>query len=161
MRRLLRRDYEVVEKTLRIGFGPQADFAGLGKGSVPRFEVLFAVQKALNVIARLLDGNRVPGARGYLDALLSSELNAFAGDNLVHAEIVFKRIHPGDVVIVCILVAPDESASLIVLAPKSFERSLEPQILVARFLGDAKVKKGIGAFFRFRVLGLLSDNVIR
>src|SRR5262245_24295895 len=91
---------EVIEARLCVGFGPQTDLAGLRERGVFGFEVLLAVEEALDFLAGHLYRERVPLA--FLDLHLGVlKLGAaLAGDDLVDAEVVFERVHAGDVVVV-------------------------------------------------------------
>src|SRR6516164_9749092 len=53
-------DPELVERSLRVRLGPQADLARRGDGVILDVEVLLAVEEALDVVARHLDLERVP-----------------------------------------------------------------------------------------------------
>src|SRR5581483_10655887 len=82
------------------------------------------------------------------EALLGAQLGALAGHDLVDAEVVFERVHSGDVVVVVVLVAPDQTAALVVQALHRLEGHTRLNVLEAGLAGDADVEHGRGAVGR-------------
>src|SRR5882724_1170899 len=113
---------ELIERRLSVGLGPKADLACLGDRAVLDVEILLAVHEALDVIADHLDLERVPFAGRDLDLGVLEFRAALAADDLIDSEVIFERVHPRDVVVVGILVAPDDAAALVLLALVRLER---------------------------------------
>src|SRR5262249_28650962 len=93
-------DLEVVEVGPGVGLGPQADLARLREGRVLRFEILLAVQGDGHLVALHGDLESMPLAGGYLQLFLRFQLDPFAIDDLVEAQVVLQGVHAGDVVVV-------------------------------------------------------------
>ena len=104
---------------LCVGFGPQADLSGLLERVVLYVEIRFAVELALDVVALVDNAQRVPAGGGL--QVGGGQLSAFAARDLVDAVIILQRIHSGKVVVVVVLVAPDEAAPLVDLAGDGLE----------------------------------------
>ena len=60
---------------------------------------------------------------GTLDLCVLKLLGPLAVDDLVNAEVILQRIHPGDVVVVGVLLAPNDASSLVLLALHCLERN--------------------------------------
>ena len=82
----------------------------------------------------------MPGARFDFDPLLSCKLRSFPGNDVIEAVIVFEGVHAGHIVIVGVLIAPDEPAALIAFAFDGFERHAQVHIGVSVVLPDAQVE---------------------
>src|SRR5262249_3159855 len=108
-------DREVVELDDRVGFGPEADPAGILESVVRRVQDFRPVEPDYEVVSRGFELERVPGVLGHLDRLVL-ECPATARDRVVDGAIVLIGIAPGDVVVVGILVAPDHAESLVHIA---------------------------------------------
>src|SRR5262245_37914200 len=89
---------EVIEVRLRVRLGPQAHLARFLERVVLHVQQLFAVQETLDVVAGLLDLEGVPFAGRDLHDL-ALKLLARAGHDLVNAEVILQRVHPGDVIV--------------------------------------------------------------
>src|SRR5262249_51231465 len=126
------RDDESVERCLGVGFGPEADLACLLERPVLGCEVLLAVEIAFNLVPVHLDGQRVPLADLHRDPFLGRKLESLPGDDLVETVVVLQRIEASDVVIVGVLVTPDDAAALVLLARAGLERHGHFHILGAR-----------------------------
>jgi hypothetical protein len=136
---------ELVEMGLRIGLGPEAHFAGMLERSVRDLPQLPAVQVTFHLVAFGLDLELMPFTRRDLHALLAANLAAFPGHNMVNPIIVLQGIHAADVVVVVVLVAPNEASALIAFARDRFERNAQFDILVVGVLGHTDVEDAAGA----------------
>src|SRR5262245_60884763 len=132
---------KVVEVSLRVRLGPQADLSGFLDRLVRRFEFFRAVEVALELFADVFDRERVPAARRDLDLFLGNELRPFPVDDVVEAIVVFQRVEAGDVIVVWVLVAPDEAAALILVSFHRLEVHAQLDILVVAVPHDAEVKE--------------------
>src|SRR5262245_54315588 len=101
---------------LRVRLGPQADLSGFLDCFVRRFELFFAIKEALDLVTDMLDRESVPGPRWNLDLFLGDELRSFSVDDMVEAVVVFQRIETSDVIVVGVLITPDEAAALVLVA---------------------------------------------
>src|SRR5262249_27055810 len=110
-------------------------------------------KETLDVVAVLLDFQGVPGAHLDLQALLALQLLAIAGHNFVYAVVFLKRVHASNVIIVGVLVAPDDAAPLVVLAPDRLRGNDDLAMLEAGVIHHAEVEDP------FRALGRLGQDI--
>src|SRR5205823_5468688 len=96
---------KLVEIRLRVGLRPKAHRTCRAERVVFDFEMLDAIEPALDLAADLNDFHDVPFAGRDLESLFRAKLDAFAVDDLVDPAVVFQGIHAGHVVVVRILVA--------------------------------------------------------
>src|SRR5262249_9349255 len=78
------------------------------------------------------------------------KFDAFAGDDLVETEIVFKRIHAGDVIVVAVLESPDWAAALIGFASHRLAFWGVVDVLVVRAFVDADIEDSLSVRLRRR-----------
>src|SRR5260370_22560669 len=136
---------EIVEIGLGIRLGPQADLAGRGNGIVLALQQFRVVQKTLDLVANMADGQLVPFANGHLDIVLGRfQLHALVVHNLVEPIVVFQRVHARDVVVVRVLGAPDDSAALVFLALDRLEMNTDFPVLEAAVLRNAQIEDFLG-----------------
>jgi hypothetical protein len=69
---------------------------------------------------------------------LAPDLDALAVHDVVDAIIVFEGIHAADVVVVIVLIAPDEPASLVLFAGNGLEGNGKRYVLVFGVLCDTR-----------------------
>src|SRR6266550_8258454 len=95
-----------------IGFSPHAYLTRRREPCVVDVDQLLAVEVDLDVIAAHVRAQRVPDARcdGYMHTL---HLDAAAILHVVPTDVVLERVRPREVVVVFVLVAPDDAARAI------------------------------------------------
>jgi hypothetical protein len=135
---------------LRVGLRPEASFACARESVILYVEVIAAVERRLDLVAWNGDFDRVLRTGRDLKAFLGAELHSLARDNFVNPEVVFQRIHSCNVVVVCVLITPDETATLVIAAPDHLESHAYVYILETGIVGHAEVELGV------RTLGQLS-----
>src|SRR5262249_9044569 len=113
--------FELIEVRLRIGLRPEADFAGALVGIIRDLPDFLAIQVASHLVTLHCDLQFVPGPRFYFHPFFASQLRAFAGHDFVDAVVVFQGVHPSNVVVVVVLIAPDETAALVAVAGDRLE----------------------------------------
>src|SRR5713226_6607350 len=128
-------DGEIVELDDRVRLGPEPDLARVLEGFVLRVKHLVAVIPDREVISHRFHLEDVPGVGGDLDAVVQ-EGPPLAGDRVVDRAVVFVGVAARDVVIVGILVSPDETEPLIDLAGQRPRPDGQGDVLVASFLQD-------------------------
>src|SRR5439155_13240683 len=103
---------EIVEQGVRIGFRPHANLTWRSEPCVVDVDQFLAVEVDLDVIAAHVRAQRVPDPRcdGHMHAL---HLDAAAILHVVPADVVLERIRPREVVVVFVLVPPDDAARAI------------------------------------------------
>src|ERR671912_346937 len=111
---------QVVKVGERVGLGPDADPTGSGEGGVLDLEQLPAIEMHLEARTGSNDAQCAPLPAGNLCRLPVSAALAFDGEirpltvlNLVEHDVVLKGIGANDVVVVLVLVTPDETSCLI------------------------------------------------
>src|SRR6266581_6641529 len=141
-------DGEVVELDHGVRLRPEPDLAGLFEGLVLRVEHLVAVVPDGEVITDGLHLERVPGVGSHLDALVQERAPA-AIDRVVDGAVVLVGVAAGDVVVVGVLVTPDETEALVDLAGQRPRPDAEGDVSVAGVLEhrhrEAVVRR-VGAF---------------
>src|SRR5258708_25308524 len=126
-------DGKIVELDHGVGLGPEADLPGIFERLVLRVEDLVAVVPDDEVVARGLHLERVPRVLGDLDALVQ-ERSSLAPHGVVDRAVVFIGVPARDVVVVGVLVPPDETEALIQLARQRLPPHPDLAVLVAAFL---------------------------
>src|SRR6266545_2117213 len=147
-------DGEVIELDHGVGLGPEADLPGIFERFVLRVEDLVAVVPDDEVVARGLHLERVPRILGDLDALVQ-ERSPLAPHGVVDRAVVFIGVAARDVVVVGVLVPPDETEALIHLAGQRPRPDAESDVRVDAFLED-----GDGKAVVRRVGALLDEDVV-
>src|SRR5262245_44753363 len=140
-------DHQVVELDHGVGLRPQAHASRVLERLVFRVQDLVAVEPDREVIASRLHLEDVPGVGRHLDVVVL-EGPAPAVDGGVDREVVLVGVAPRDVVVVRVLVAPDEAESLIDPAREWTRTHREGDVLVGAVLqyGEREsIVRGIGA----------------
>src|SRR5262245_8201 len=141
---LLRAVREIIKDRHAVSLRPDADLAGILEGLIVPVERLLTVEAHGEVTPLELDPQRVPLVRGdfHVRSLL---LGTAPVDRVIDRDVVFQRVGTGDVVVVRILGAPDQSAGLIFLSGQGFELHLYEPVFHARVVLQAD---GIGRLSR-------------
>ena len=84
---------------------------------------------------------------------LVANLNSPAPDHLVHAIVVLERVHAGNVIVVVVPIARDDSAPLVLLPANCFKENADFAVPEISALGDAEIEHGA------RTLGHLRNDV--
>ena len=127
------RDLKVIEIRDTIGLCPKTRFPGFLKSRVLRLEQQLLIQENSYVRAGESYFERVPAAtRNCVLYPIGTGRQTFRRNrrsdavfDFIKHDIVFKGIRPGDVVIVRILVSPNDSGSLVYRAINGFESYTE------------------------------------
>src|SRR5215211_1944812 len=100
---------KVVEERHAIGFRPDANFPWAREAIIVRLDDFVAVESDGELIAFEIDPKRMPHPGGNFrsDAF---ERDAPSTDSVVDSDVVLQRVGPRDVVVVCILSAPDHAS---------------------------------------------------
>ena len=119
---------EIVEEGDGIGFGPEADFAGVGMGGVIGLENVFAIENHGEVIGRKIYAQGVPliGRDWQVGAF---ELRALAFDVMVNTDVVLEGICARHVIIVRVFAAPYDATRLVFFAGDGFEFHFDEAVL--------------------------------
>src|ERR1039457_3656587 len=109
---LLGGDAELVEVSDGIGHGPEADFAAGEEGVVPTLKNAAVVHVDLEAIAAGGDLEDAPGVTGNLVTDADPEGHTLAVLHFEHLDVFLQGVGTGQIVIVGVAVAPDDSAGL-------------------------------------------------
>src|SRR5712692_10509798 len=126
---------EIVELDNRVRLGPKPHLAGLLECLVLRVEDLVAVEPDDEVVAGGLELQRMPRVLGDLHALVQEGSPATV-DGVVDRAVVLVGVAAGDVVVVGVLVSPDQAEPLIDLARQRSRPDGQGDVFVASFLQD-------------------------
>jgi hypothetical protein len=133
---------EIVKQSGAVGFGPDADFAGVFESVVFPGERFFAVKGDDEEMVFEINAERVPLAGGDfgVDAFL---FRALALNCVIDGDVVLERIGAGYVVVIFILAAPYDAACLVLFAGDWLELHFDEAVFEAGVVFDAD---GIGGF---------------
>src|SRR2546425_1250743 len=122
------RDREVVEVDDTHGLGPQTELARLRERLVVGVDDLVAIEEYLEAVPVRLDRQVVPDATLHC-AVPTGELDALAFHDVIEPDVVLERVGAGDVVVVRVLEAEDESTALVDLAGNRLAFHREAEVL--------------------------------
>src|SRR5437588_2405463 len=136
---LFRAVAEVVEGGDAVGFGPHADGARAGNVVVVELDVGLAVQRDANAPAGELYAQRMPGI-GRNGRIRILERPAAPRLGVVERDVVFKSIGAGDVVVVGVLPAPEDTARPVLGPGEGLELHFHEPVLDGGLEPDAPGK---------------------
>src|SRR5215471_4561820 len=149
---------EVVKQRHAVGFSPDTDLSGILNLGVIPFEGLLAVVGDGEVAALEIHAQCMPlvGRNLHICALT---LHAAPVDCVVNRDVVFKRVGARNVVVVCVLGAPDYTACLVFFSRDWFELHLYEAVLDARVVFQADREVAVPDCFKtFGPLGAVGSR---
>src|ERR1017187_1661889 len=151
---LLWRKAELVEVGDGVGHGPEADFAAGEEGVVPTLKNAAMVHVDLEAIAARGDLEDAPGVRGNLVTDTGHEGHTLAVLHFEDLDVFLQGVGAGQIVIVGVAVAPDDTAGLHLASGDRFDAHADLAIAEG-----GVVENGQGTTIAHRVGGDLREDI--